>query len=68
MSTNEQSPNEELTTEERWNGAARRVIEVYGECLMMGDHGERSWNLLSPYLFNLRSIQYELEQELKEEL
>lgn len=61
----EQEPEDttELTLNERYELATRKIIEVYGQCLQDGQY-DMAWNKLSPHLYNLRSLHYErLQQE-----
>lgn len=53
---------QEPTLQERYDEAAKRVIEVYGKCIEEGRY-DSAWNKLSPALYNLRSLFLQMQDE-----
>lgn len=57
---------EELTLEQRYQLAGHKVLEVYGQCLQEGQY-DMAWNKLSPALYNMRSLFFQMQQEQEQE-
>lgn len=53
---------QEPTLQERYDEAAKRLIEIYGKCIEDGRY-DMAFNRLSKYLYHLRSLQFEIEQD-----